>query len=412
MDENIPNLYLNQLNIPINSVKFGLSNSTVNNDKISEYDNVSNDTFMKQNSENNIPASSPVSSDDTFKKESTEIQSNFLNLTNKINPPADRRSENIPVSSDNRSSIVRREKTRIPQLSDDIYKLQTIYKDFIDNTSQVKTEVSKLDNSAIQNKKLAHAVFAALSPIISVRRVSSVPDDVEYGNYVRAAGIIGLAIANLPEDWRDIKSAGKQIFKGIKPDYDYKNYQHSFSFFRGTFLEPLLKIKGKFGERLGYFLKNSDKSLDKTKIGKFLSKIFKFKIDYEDPDLLKRVEKSGKIIFIPTYKVEGNFLGKLIGRSLLRIPLLSVIILGLLESPKIVKTIFYKKSTDNKFKTGTKQIVKSGIYVTSMLSNIGFFGALLAGFGPAGSLIGMGIGSIIGAKISQKINIIIDNKTN
>ena len=57
-------------------------------------------------------------------------------------------------------------------------------------------------------------------------------------------------------------------------------------------------------------------------------------------------------------------------------------------------------------------MVKSGIYVTSILANIGMFGALLGGFGPVGSLVGMGMGSVAGSKISQKINKIIDNKIN
>jgi hypothetical protein len=227
---------------------------------------------------------------------------------------------------------------------------------------------------------------------------------------LRAAGIIGLAVANLPEDWRDIKAGYNQVFKDIKPDYDYKNYQHRFSFFRGTFLEPVLKLKSRFGERLGGFLNEADKTLDDTKFGKFLSKIFKFQIDYENTNLIKRIEKNGEVRFIQSYQIDGKFLSRLIGRSLLRIPVLSVIILGLLEVPKIIGATLNKENAKNKFNAGLKQLTKSAIYVSSVISSIGCFGALLARFGPAGSLIGMGIGSVVGSNISQKMNNLIDHK--
>ena len=289
-----------------------------------------------------------------------------------------------------------------PKIKNDFYLVK-------DTFERIKSNIDEADNKAYRNKELTHAVFAALSPIVPVRRISSVPDNVDDGNYLRAAGIIGLAVANLPEDWRDIKSAGRQIFKGIKPDYDYKNYQHSFSFFRGTFLEPLLKLKGKYSEKISYFLSKSDISLDTTKFGKILSKIFKFKIDYDNPEFIKRTEKSGKTIFLQAFTVNGNFMGKLMGRALLRTTLLGAISLGALEMPKIIKTFTDKKNENKRLKAGIKQIIKSGVYVTSMLSGIGIFGALLAGFGPAGSLIGMGIGSAIAVKISKIINNKIDN---
>jgi len=338
------------------------------------------------------------------------LGNDILKLYPQFTKLTDRRQQSESVDSERRSGEDRRQSQRIvdPKLNPEITNVRNAFNNLICNTDQYKNTVKALDNITIKDKETTKAVFAALSPITPVRRISSLPDNMEDGNYTRAAGIIGLAIANLPEDWRDIKSAGKQIFKGIKPDYDYKNYQHSFSFFRGTFLEPLLNLKGKYGEKLSYFLKNTDKSLDDTKFGKLIGKIFKFKIDYENPELIKRIEKSGEKKVIYAYKIEGNFLARVIGKSLFRIPLLSVIALSLLELPKVAKTFTAKKNTDNRFKSGLMQTIKSGIYVTSMLANIGIFGALLAGFGPAGSLIGMGIGSIIGTKISQKLNTLID----
>lgn len=100
------------------------------------------------------------------------------------------------------------------------------------------------------------------------------------------AGLIGLAVINLPEDCRDLSSAYKQLFKAELPKYDYKNCQVPFSFFKGTVLQPIVNKMGKVGAKLYDY----DKTLDGTKLGKFLKKIFKVQINELDGELTGRKE--------------------------------------------------------------------------------------------------------------------------
>jgi hypothetical protein len=162
------------------------------------------------------------------------------------------------VNSDRRSSA----RFGDSKLKTDIYQVQQTFKDFVEPAKEVKQEIDRLD----KKREARRVVFSALSPIVPVRRLSSLPDNIEDGNYERAAGLLALAAVNLPEDTRDLKSACKQIFKGELPKYDFKNYQTPFSFFRGTALEPVVNKMGKLGVKLLSF----DKTLYSTKFGKFL----------------------------------------------------------------------------------------------------------------------------------------------
>ncbi|MEI8128386.1 MAG: hypothetical protein WCG95_02100, partial [bacterium] len=83
------------------------------------------------------------------------------------------------------------------------------------------------------------SLFCALETIPPVRRAISIPDKIEHGEITSALGMASLALINLPEDLRDIKSALDQ-FKGVEAKYKYKEYQHDFSFFRGTAIEGWL----------------------------------------------------------------------------------------------------------------------------------------------------------------------------
>ena len=103
-------------------------------------------------------------------------------------------------------------------------------------------------------------------------------------------------------------------------------------------------------------------------------------------------------------KLEGSFVGKLICRALQRTTLYGAIILSAICIPSIVKAFNKPEVTQDKIVNASKQTLKSGITVTSVLSGIGIIGALMAPLGPAGSVIGMGIGSIMGASLSNKIN--------
>lgn len=335
------------------------------------------------------------------------MDNNILKLYPQFTQLTDRRQQKQPVDLERRSGEDRRQSQRVgdPKLNTDVDKIQDTFKAFIHNTDQFQSSVNRLDNTALKNKEVTKAVFAALSPIVPVRRISSLPDNIEDHNYIRAAGILGLMAINLPEDGRDLKDAWNQLRGKYNKKYNYKESQHTFSFFKGTWLEWLLKLPGKLGKNLSEKLQKADKSLYETKFGEFLSNIFNIELDGKPINIGKVYGRNKKIL---AYTFKGTKTSKLVGRALLRIPVISVIVLGALELPAIFKSFNNSQGYKNKIKSGFKQIAKSAVYITSTVAGIGLAGAILARKGPIGSLTGMGIGAVAGSNISGLINKQID----
>lgn len=139
-------------------------------------------------------------------------------------------------------------------------------KQFVQNTEQ---QVESFD------EKLSFSALEALPP---ARRISSLPEKFKNNEYLSAAGLAALALVNLPEDWRDIKAAGNQINcalsgKKFKGSYNYKTFQHPFSFFRGTLLEPLVNFKKTNNIERARKLYDMDKTLLDTKFGKKINDV-------------------------------------------------------------------------------------------------------------------------------------------
>lgn len=245
----------------------------------------------------------------------------------------DRRKQNVAVESDRRSGIDRRQSARL-------------------------TIDAKLQNDIVNSKNL----LAVLSPISPARRISSLPDNIKDGNYTRAAGLLGLAVANFPEDSRDIKAGFNQVFKGIKPGYSYKDYQAPFSFFRGTFLESLTNGNNKFGDKLY----NLDKSLFDAKLGEKLRQVLKLQVSDMVPTNRFDINQNPVLAF----KLEGKPFARLIGRALLRLPVLSVLALSMLELPAIIKACQNQGSCKENLISGSKQLSKSAVNVISILAGI------------------------------------------
>ncbi|MDD3012379.1 MAG: hypothetical protein PHC34_01585 [Candidatus Gastranaerophilales bacterium] len=339
---------------------------------------------------------------------------NIFKLYPQYNQQSDRRQNNVPVNSERRSGERRQlQRPSIDiKLNQDINRTKDIFAPFLNTPHVEQTQKNK------KNTAFTKAIMAILSPIVPVRRISSLPDNIDDENYTRAAGLIGLAIVNLPEDTNDLKDAAKQVFKGKLPEYDYKNCQTEFSFFRGTVLQPIVNRMGKLGVKLYSF----DKSLNNTKFGEYLSKIFKYEIDELNSEATERfvpkviLDKSGKPIVKDTQvfarKLQGKPFAKIIGRALLRTPIISVLALSLLELPSIIKKITKADGLKNKVKEGTVQGLKSSVNVSSILACIGIIGALFARKGPAYSLLGMGIGSVAGTYGSKYIQKEIDTQVN
>lgn len=339
---------------------------------------------------------------------------NILKLYPQYTQSTDRRQLNQSVDSERRLEDDRRHLERIadPKLSPDIAKIQNTYKAFINNTDTFQSSVNNLDKTVNKNKSINKAVFAALSPIIPVRRISSVPDKMKDKDYAAITGTIAVAGVLLPEDLRDMKDAGKQILLGKMPKYNYKEFQAHFSFIRGSFLEPVVN---KMINKYGYYLHEWDKSLLDTRFGKKIKKILN--VEYAETDYTGRIvpqiikdEKTGEYIKqdaeVIARQLKGSKIGKLICRGMQRTTVYGVLTLSAICIPSIIRALNKPENIEDKVSNAGRQTLKSAVNVVSTITGIGLGGALLVtlGLGPAGSVIGMGLGCVIGAYISNKIN--------
>lgn len=337
------------------------------------------------------------------------MNENLLNLYFNCNPTqTDKGKKSVPASPCN---ITTEKPVADPsvdsKLKQDLGEIKDTFEAFRSKTQNVKSEVDKLDSFFSNNKDLTKAAFAAFSPIVPLRRISSAPDKIDNKDYAATAGLLAVAGILLPEDLRDMKDAVIQIFKGKLPKYNYKEFQTPFSFIRGSALESQVNKLGKYG----YYLHKWDKSLIDTKFGKKIQELLKVRKmgkEFTGRKVHKIVDNEGKFelkeVKVYARKLEGSFIGKLICRALQRTTLYGTIALSVICIPSIINAFKKPENTEEKFINAGKQTIKSAVSVTSVLSGIGIVGALLASLGPAGSVIGMGIGSVIGAYISNKIN--------
>ena len=115
-----------------------------------------------------------------------------------------------------------------------------LYQNELSKFPQIQQDYEGVKKHVDNDSKLS-SIFD-ICPIF--RRVERVPDKVEAEDYIPAAGLVSLAVLNAPEDWRDMKSAYRQIKSGGEKkkfaSYDYRTAQHPFSFFRGTLLHKFV----------------------------------------------------------------------------------------------------------------------------------------------------------------------------
>jgi hypothetical protein len=226
----------------------------------------------------------------------------------------------------------------------DIHNVKDFFEKFRNNVEQVKIQINTLDNKVLTNKDTIKNVFSAFSPIVPVRRVSSVPDKIDNRDYAGTAGIVAVAGILLPEDLRDTRDATRQIIKGELPKYNYKEFQTPFSFIRGSFLEsPINKMTNKWS----YYLHELDKSFLDTKLGKRIQNLLK--VEYAGKEFTGRIvpqtikdEATGKYFKqnkkVFAKKLEGSRVGKLICRALQRTTVYGTLSLFTICIPSIVKT--------------------------------------------------------------------------
>lgn len=253
----------------------------------------------------------------------------------------------------------------------------------------------------------AQKVLFAGGIIPTVRRVGSLPDSIEEENYTRAGLLAGVAAMSLPGDLREIMRAVpevKGLLNGKLPSAVAYQGQHAMNLFDGTFVQ---KLANKYK-----WLGNLDKSLFDTRLRGFLEKTFKFSVD-SVKDLKIPGFKIGNIInlperVMPAFNFNGNFAQKLLGNTLLRIPVLGLALGGIIELPSLYKSIADTEGTAlDKAKAFGKQLIKSAGYVGLVAAGIAVGGALLGATG-IGALVGMAIGSAIGITASQGLNKLVD----
>ena len=249
-----------------------------------------------------------------------------------------------------------------------------------------------------------------VSSVAPARRLCDIPDMVRSGDTIAAIGLAGLTIVSLPEDCRDLKAAYNHSScvlrkRRISAPYNYHKYQHDFSFFRGTLLhEAMKRVKSERGKKIVDNLYKSDITLYNTKFGKWVQNI----LGIENGKNIKSSIKNlyGQEVSVQKIIVKKDFLGlkELTGRAMKRTSLLGLAFMGLLELPKIIKSITKGDDAQEKTKSFAKQVGKSSLNVFGVTAGMGYIGAIGAKkYGALGSLIGMGLGVIAGAGVSKWI---------
>lgn len=249
-----------------------------------------------------------------------------------------------------------------------------------------------------QNNHKKGVLNYAFEAVPMYRRTVSLPDTIKEGDITTGLGMAALALINLPEDCRDVVGAAKQvksIFTG-KPyegSYKYKDYQHSFSFFRGTFLDKWVHKNDDAGKGWAKWLLENDKTLAETSLGKGILNL----VGGKEAELVPTEIKDLKDANIVAAKYEGNAFAKMTGRAMRRMTKLGLVTLCALEAPKILKEM----NKENDAETG-KQIAKSAINITSISAGVAYGGAIGSKYGKGlGSLVGMGAGAILGGVVSN-----------
>ncbi|MDD3150423.1 MAG: hypothetical protein PHV68_06275 [Candidatus Gastranaerophilales bacterium] len=283
------------------------------------------------------------------------------------------------------------------QLGTDVIELKSKNKELIN-------KIDELDKKALPS--FSAITMGVLSTLAPVRKITSTQTELKDGNTSSAIGFLTLGIANLPQDYNDVRSSCLWM-KNKNYMYNYKEYQHQFSFFKDTLFE---KGVNKLNQNKQNFIKEHvykrDLPLYKSRLGDVIKSAFNVEIeDSIKNSAFKYV--SGKEV--PIYKIKSSSkLGRLVGEALLRTPKLSVYALALLEMPRIMKSFAQKGENDSNIENGTKQTVKSGVKLASIFTGMGLLGAKLAKINPVLGLIGTGAGSLAGAYVSTKIDTVID----
>lgn len=272
-----------------------------------------------------------------------------------------------------------------------------LYQNEINKLPQIQSDYEDV-KKRVDNENSLTSIFD-ICPMF--RRVESVPEKFESNDYIPAAGLVSLAVLNAPEDWRDMKSAFSQIKSGAQgknytPTYDYRKAQHPFSFFRGTLLHKFVNPETSPCPNFAKWLLKNDTTLWDTKLKNYISKKFDINTTPINTTIKNITDSETKpsLVLAKQFTTKSPF-GELTARAMTRTTKIGAAVLGGLETAHLIKEI-----SDGE--NALKATAQSAINFTSSIAGIGYGGAIGAKhFGPAGSLIGMGLGAIAGNSISK-----------
>ena len=232
-------------------------------------------------------------------------------------------------------------------------------------------------------------------------------EEIKEKDYLCAKALASMAILNGPTDVDELHSAWKQIKSGFKnkmPDgYDPKVAQHPFSFFRGTVLHEYLNPNSEKcinKDWAKYVIKN-DVSLRDTKLGKWIMNKLGVEEDYSQQiktninDLTHTENKPNKVV-AKIFKSKNTF-GDLTARALTRTSKYGAYALTGLGALHAAHEIADGENP-------IKEVAKTALQVGTTLTGVGYLGAVgYKHFGALGSLLGMGLGTVVGAGIPKLV---------
>ena len=224
--------------------------------------------------------------------------------------------------------------------------------------------------------------------------------EVAEKDFLCTNALLAMAVLNGPTNVEDFFSAVKQIktrFKDKKPDgYDPKLAQHPFSFFRGTVLHEYLNPNSEKCVDVDWAEKiiEKDVCLFDTKFGKWLRK----RLGIEEIDRMRssvksiyHTDKNPNYVEAKVFKSK-NLFGDLTARALTRTSKYGAYALTGLGALHAAHEII---DGEDVIKTVGQTVTEIG----TTLVGTGYLGAIgYKHYGPLGSLVGIGIGSLIGSE--------------
>jgi len=270
---------------------------------------------------------------------------------------------------------------------------ERVYREQAENFALILKHRQELQMA--RRREMAQVAFEGV-PVVG--RTAPVQELVKNKEYLPVTNIFSQLALYGPEEIREINNAIKQFRGNYTPAYDYKIAQHPFSYFRGTFLNKYINPfsdKCLLSKASAMKLCNFDKSLAETKFGilvreKLGIKTYKTLTDIDDIYATKaRPTKLNAQIICSNSKF-----ARLIGRTMLRLPIIGLIISGVLEISHVAHEVNRGEGVLGEISQAISRFIGTNILT-------GVFGAIGSIFGPIGSIIGASLGAISSAALSK-----------